>query len=191
MDGKNLQMFLNEGWKDHSSIGTEVAMALQRSGDPGKLVLDAMEGFYPPHLCKGDREFEGEVARRSCILLLEQLMELSPEIKPHVRENAVILAFDWETKLKVESGHELEVLGFLWFLASFRLAYAFDANKLLGVLVFVARHIQNTEIFKALGLEDKIHCFLKKLAGSQQDMQIIRYMYALGLLEEESQKRPR
>ncbi|XP_039056928.1 FRIGIDA-like protein 5 [Hibiscus syriacus] len=90
-DGKNLQMFLNEHWTDQCSIGTEVVMSLQRSADPAKLVLEAMEGFYPPHLCKGDREFEGKVARRS-ILLLEHLMELSPEIDPHVREKAMILA---------------------------------------------------------------------------------------------------
>ncbi|XP_039042453.1 truncated FRIGIDA-like protein 1 [Hibiscus syriacus] len=191
-DGKNLQMFLNEHWKDHGSIVTEVVMSLQRSADPAKLVLEAMEGFYPLHLCKGDREFEGKVARRSCILLLEHLMELSPKIEPHIREKAMILSFDWETKMKVESGHELEVLGFLWLLASFRLAHTFDANKLLDALVFVARHIHNTEIFKALGLEDKIHCkFLKKLARSEQHMQIIRYIYALGLAEEESHKHPR
>ncbi|KAG8478907.1 hypothetical protein CXB51_028759 [Gossypium anomalum] len=109
MDGKDLQMFLNGRWKEHGLIGNEVAMALKLSGDPAKLVLDAMEGFYPPHLSKGDIDFEGDVARRSCILLLEQLMKLSPEIKPNVRKEAVKLAFDWITKMRVESGHELEV----------------------------------------------------------------------------------
>ncbi|KAL4388496.1 hypothetical protein GQ457_09G021040 [Hibiscus cannabinus] len=159
MDGKDLQMFLNEHWKQHGSIGTEVSMALQLSADPAKLVLDAMEGFYPPHLTKGDRKFEGKASRRSCILLLEKLMELSPEIKPHVRDKAMKLAFDWVTKMRIESGHELEVLGFLWLLASFQLADAFDADELLKFSVFVAQHIENTKIFKALGLGDKITRF--------------------------------
>ncbi|KAK8670950.1 hypothetical protein V6N13_037562 [Hibiscus sabdariffa] len=159
MDGKDLQMFLNEHWKQHGSIGTEVSMALQLSADPAKLVLDAMEGFYPPHLTKGDRKFEGKAARRSCILLLEKLMELSPEIKPHVKDKAMKLAFDWVTKMRIESGHELEVLGFLWLLASFQLAYAFDADELLNFSVFVAQLIENTKIFKALGLGDKITRF--------------------------------
>lgn len=36
----------------------EVAAALRLSSDPAKLVLDAMEGFYPLHLKKGDAEFD-------------------------------------------------------------------------------------------------------------------------------------
>ncbi|MBA0832854.1 hypothetical protein Goarm_017213, partial [Gossypium armourianum] len=184
MDGKDLQMFLNERWKEHGSIGNEIAMALKLSGDPAKLVLDAMEGFYPPHLSKGDIDFEGDVARRSCILLLEQLMKLSPEIKPNVRKEAVKLAFDWITKLRVESGHELEVLGFLWLLASFQLGDAFDADELVNFLVFVAQHIQTPELFKVLGLGDKITGFIRTLVEKKQHMEAIRFIYAFDQVNE-------
>ncbi|MBA0654068.1 hypothetical protein Goklo_021144, partial [Gossypium klotzschianum] len=184
MDGKDLQMFLNGRWKEHGSIGNEIAMALKLSGDPAKLVLDAMEGFYPPHLSKGDRDFEGDVARRSCILLLEQLMKLSPEIKPNVRKEAVKLAFDWITKLRVESGHELEVLGFLWLLASFQLGDAFDTDELVNFLVFVAQHIQTPELFKVLGLGDKITGFIRTLVEKKQHMEAIRFIYAFEQVNE-------
>ncbi|KAH1083183.1 hypothetical protein J1N35_022944 [Gossypium stocksii] len=184
MDGKDLQMFLNGRWKEHGSIGTEVAMALQLSGDPAKLVLDAMEGFYPPHLSKGDREFEGDVARRSCILLLEELMKLSPEIKPDVRKEAMKLAFDWITKMRVEPGHELEVLGFLRLLASFQLADAFDADELVNFLVFAAQHIRTPELFKVLGLGDKIKGFIRKLVEKKQHMEAIRFIYAFEQVNE-------
>ncbi|XP_040960253.1 uncharacterized protein [Gossypium hirsutum] len=184
MDGKDLQMFLNGRWKEHGSIGTEVAMALQLSGDPAKLVLDAMEGFYPPHLSKGDREFEGDVARRSCILLLEQLMKLSPEIKPNVKKEAMKLAFDWITKMRVEPGHELEVLGFLRLLASFQLADAFDADELVNFLVFAAQHIHAPELFKVLGLGDKIKGFIRKLVEKKQHMEAIRFIYAFEQVNE-------
>ncbi|XP_052877302.1 LOW QUALITY PROTEIN: uncharacterized protein LOC128283929 [Gossypium arboreum] len=194
MDGKDLQMFLNGRWKEHGLIGNEVAMALKLSGDPAKLVLDAMEGFYPPHLSKGDIDFEGDVARRSCILLLEQLMKLSPEIKPNVRKEAVKLAFDWITKMKVESGHELEVLGFLWLLASFQLGDAFDADELVNFLVFVAQHIQTPELFKVLGLGDKItgvatwmaylSGFIRTLVEKKQHMEAIRFIYAFEQVNE-------
>ncbi|KAK8712926.1 hypothetical protein V6N13_148154 [Hibiscus sabdariffa] len=184
MDGKDLQMFLNECRKEHGSIGTEVAMALQLAADPAKLVLDAMEGFYPPHLSKGDKEFEGDVARRSCILLLEQLMKLSPEVKPHVKNEAMKLAFSWITKMRVESGHELEVLGFLRLLASFQLAGAFDAAELVNFLVFVAQHIQTPELFKVLGLGDKITGFIRKLVEKRQHMEAIRFIYAFEQVNE-------
>ncbi|KAK8504561.1 hypothetical protein V6N13_064023 [Hibiscus sabdariffa] len=184
MDGKDLQMFLNERWKEHDSIRTEVAMALLLAADPAKLVLDAMQGFYPPHLRKGDREFEGNVARRSCILLLEQLMEISPEVKPRVRDEAMKLAFDWITKMRVESGHELEVFGFLRLLASFQLAGAFDADELVNFLVFVAQHIQTPELFKALHLGDKIPGFIRKLVEKKQHMEAIRFIYAFEQVKE-------
>ncbi|KAH1083188.1 hypothetical protein J1N35_022949 [Gossypium stocksii] len=184
MDGKDLQMFLNGRWKEHGSIGNEIAMALKLSGDPAKLVLDAMEGFYPPHLSKGDIDFEGDVARRSCILLLEQLMKLSAEIKPNVRKEAVKLAFDWITKMRVESGHELEVLGFLWLLASFQLGDAFDADELVNFLVFVAQHIQTPELFKVLGLGDKITGFIRTLVEKKQHMEAIRFIYAFEQVNE-------
>ncbi|KAK8634197.1 hypothetical protein V6N13_015025 [Hibiscus sabdariffa] len=184
MDGKDLQMFLNERWKEHDSIHTEVAMALLLAADPAKLVLDAMQGFYPPHLRKGDREFEGNVARRSCILLLEQLMKISPEVKPCVRDEAMKLAFDWITKMRVESGHELEVLGFLRLLASFQLAGAFDADELVNFLVFVAQHIQTPELFKALRLGDKIPGFIRKLVEKKQHMEAIRFIYAFEQVKE-------
>ena len=58
MGGKSLQIFLNERWKEHDLMRDEVAAALRLSSDPAKLVLDAMEGFYPPHLKKGDTEFD-------------------------------------------------------------------------------------------------------------------------------------
>jgi hypothetical protein len=38
------------------------------------------------HLKKGDLEFEASVVIRSCILLLEQLMKISPEIRPRQKK---------------------------------------------------------------------------------------------------------
>ncbi|XP_039062431.1 FRIGIDA-like protein 3 [Hibiscus syriacus] len=184
LERKNLALALHPQVKNESAalerswlIGTEVAMALQLAAEPAKLVLDAMEGFYPPHLSKGDGEFEGNVARRSCILLLEQLMKISPAVKPRVRKEAMKLAFDWITKMRVESGHELEVLGFLRLLAPFQLAGAFDADELVNFLVFVAQHIQTPELFRALGLGDKI-------TGKKQHMEAIRFIYAFEQVNE-------
>ncbi|KAK8712950.1 hypothetical protein V6N13_148178 [Hibiscus sabdariffa] len=54
-----------------------------------------------------------------------------------------------------ESGHELEVLGFLILLASFQLVGAFDTDELVNFLEFFAQHIQTPELFKVLGLGDK------------------------------------
>ncbi|GMP40580.1 hypothetical protein CsSME_00010963 [Camellia sinensis var. sinensis] len=156
MDGRNLQMFLNERSKDHESMVFEVCRALQLSLDPAKLVLDAMEGFYPPHLKKGDVEFEEGVVRRSCILLLEQLMKISPQIQPHVKEEALKLAREWKVKMIAVPSNSLEVLGFLHLLASYKLAFGFDTDELLKLFEVVAEHKQAPELCWVLGLADKV-----------------------------------
>ncbi|KAF5740566.1 putative Protein FRIGIDA [Tripterygium wilfordii] len=156
MDGKALQIFLNERWKEHDVMRSEVFVALQMSSNPAKLVLDAMQGFYPPHLKKEGKEFEGNVVMQSCILLLEQLMEISPPIRPNLREEAMQLAFDWITKMRVDVEHSSQVLGFLLLLTSYGLASAFDSDELLSYMEIVSQHSQAPELLRVLGLTDKI-----------------------------------
>jgi hypothetical protein len=153
MDGKALQIFLNKSRKYDEKIKNEVLTALGLSSDPAKLVLDAMEGFYPPRISKGDVVYNGIVVKKSCKLLLEQLMALSPPIKPHVREAARELAFDWRTKMKKD--RYLEVLGFFRLLACYGLASVFDACELFNDLVTVAQERQTPEFLRVLGLVDE------------------------------------
>lgn len=154
MDGRNLQLFLNENADNHGRMGNEVFAALRMSADPAKLVLDAMEGFYPPHLKNGVVEFEGAVVRRSCVLLLEQLTRVGPPIRPQVREEAARLAHEWKAKMGVEVGDSLEVLGFLWLLGAYRLTSDFDKNEILKHFENVVQHRQANELARALGLTD-------------------------------------
>ena len=90
-DGRGLQEFMNEHLKRIDAVGTGLSALLKESSDPGKLVLDAMQGFYPENR---ELDFELRVRRRSCILLLEELGRMSAEIVPQVREEAIKLAAD-------------------------------------------------------------------------------------------------
>lgn len=156
MDGKSLQMFLNDHCEDHDLMRNTVLNALRLSSDPAKLVLDAMQGFYPPNLKKGDLDFEEAVVRRSCIVLLEQLKSISPEIRPDITKEATRLARDWMKKMKVDAKHSLEVFRFLQLLATYGLASVFDTDELLTCLGTVAQHTQAPELFRILGLTEKI-----------------------------------
>ncbi|KAA8536930.1 hypothetical protein F0562_029408 [Nyssa sinensis] len=181
MDGKSLQLFLNERSKEHDTMADEVSNALRLSLDPAKLVLDAMEGFYPPHLKKGNLEFEGSVIRRSCILLLEQLMRISPQIQPHVKEEALKIAGEWKAKMIV--GNSLEVLGFLLLLASYGLVPAFDAEKIINLFEIVAQCKQSAELCRALGLTDKIPDLIQKFIRMKQHLVAIRFIFAFELVD--------
>ncbi|KAJ6397639.1 hypothetical protein OIU77_018619 [Salix suchowensis] len=182
MDGKALQIFLNKGCKDDEKMKNEVSIALRLSSDPAKLVLDAMEGFYPPHLREGDVEFKEVVVKRSCNLLLEQLMKISPTIKPHVRKEATKLAFLWMTKMTLDNQHCLDVLGFFFLLASYGLASAFDSDELISRLVIIARNRQTPEFLRVLELGDKIPGFIQNLILKKQPMEAIRFIFAFEMV---------
>lgn len=152
MDGRNLQLFLNKNASNHGKMGNEVFAALRMSADPAKLVLDAMEGFYPPHLKNGAVEFEGATVRRSCVLLLEQLTRVGPPVTPQVKEDAAKLAHEWKAKMGEEVGDSLELLGFLWLLGVYGLSHYFDKNDIMKLFQNVVQHRQANELARALGL---------------------------------------
>ncbi|CAI0432264.1 unnamed protein product [Linum tenue] len=163
MNGIDLQIFLNERHKDLDTLKVEVQNALKLLSDPAKLVLDAMQGFYPPHLKKGDIEFEVDVVRKSCIMLLEQLANMSTEIKPTTRNEAMSLALDWMTKMKPDVDHFLEVLAFLQLLAAYRLASAFDVDELVIQFGVIAHYSQVRVLLQNLGFAEKMSGVIRKL----------------------------
>ncbi|XP_015074816.1 FRIGIDA-like protein 1 isoform X2 [Solanum pennellii] len=103
MGGKNLQCFLNNHWKEQGLLRTAISRALKMSPDSGMLVLEALEGFYPPEPPSEEILLDLSIIRKSCILLLEQLMILSPKLKPEAILEARKLAFDWKAKMKAET----------------------------------------------------------------------------------------
>uniref|UniRef100_A0A5B6YX63 FRIGIDA-like protein n=1 Tax=Davidia involucrata TaxID=16924 RepID=A0A5B6YX63_DAVIN len=182
MDGKSLQLFLNEHSDKHESMRDEVFAALKMSSDPAKLVLDAMQGFYPPYLKKGDTELEVSVIRRSCSLLLGQLMRVSPQIKPHVKEEAMKLAVGWKAKLEVGNENSLEVLGFLQVVATYGLVSAFDGDDLFKLFETIAKHREAPELFRELGFTDKVPDFIQILVKRSQNLAAVRFIYAFELV---------
>ncbi|XP_049351769.1 FRIGIDA-like protein 5 isoform X2 [Solanum verrucosum] len=183
MDGKSLLIFLNEHEKELDLMSDDVFEALQMSPDPAKLVLDAMEGFYPPHLRKGETEIEGSVARRSCILLLEQLIRVSPEIQGSTRETARCIARDWKVKIKATEGNQDEILVFLYLLTAYKLVSFFDADELMILLEIVAKHDKFAELCRSLGMKQNLPCFVQNLLTKQQHLEAIRYVYAFELVD--------
>lgn len=156
MDGKNLQLFLNEHLEEHEWIHKEIYDVLETSSDSGKLVLDAIQGFYPLHSKKGGIDIEASVTRRSCIFLLEILMRLSERIKPQVKPAAMKLAVDWKTKAVVDRKNTVAVLSFLLLVGTYGLAPAFDTDELRDLFQTVAENRLGPQLSQALGLSERV-----------------------------------
>ena len=158
MDGSALQTFLNGRVNDHEILRDEIIAGLRLSSDPAKLVLDAILGFYPDELKNGDVGFDLVVVRKSCILLLEQLIKMKPHIKPRVRDRALRVAIQWKGKMKIgDIDHCLEVVGFLQLVATYGLTCSFDKDELLLLFEGCTCHDQAPELCRSLGLTDDIH----------------------------------
>lgn len=154
--GANLLHVLNElvsGKEMHDKI----LLVLQMSPDPAKVVLDMMEGGFLSHWMREEQDFKGNVMK-AYIFLFEQLMKLSPQCEPCVKENAMKLAFDWKVKIQAVTGNSLEMLCFLQFLAVYELISSFTEGSILMFLDKISQHKEAAELFPTL-------CFAKKVPG--------------------------
>ena len=73
-----------------------------------------------------------------------------------MKQEAMRLAMEWRVKMRVDTQHSLEVLGFLQLLASYGLASAFDADELILYLEKVAEHEQLPGLCQILGFDNKV-----------------------------------
>ncbi|KAK4418400.1 hypothetical protein Salat_2252800 [Sesamum alatum] len=164
VDAKSLEMVINNTGKDLELIGDEIFKLLLHSSDPAKLVLDAVEEFYTPHLGEGDMDFN----MRRAGLLLDQLTKTSPKIQPCVREAAIKLATKWKSKMRTTAKNSLEVWGFLQFVAAYNLSSCFPKDELLSFVKTAVQHIQTPELCRILGLTESIHGLIQNLIKEKQ-----------------------
>ncbi|KAL5700202.1 hypothetical protein ACHQM5_025679 [Ranunculus cassubicifolius] len=182
MDGAGLRSFIMDHRKDLPTSCEDATFALGFAPDPAKLVLDALEGFYPLR-SKRDRAGELGAIRRTCVLLLEGLTIINPEIKSSVKKSAKKLAVDWNHKVSTDSDDQLEALVFLQLLGTYGLAAEFDVDELLDLLVSIARRRQAVDLFKGLGFQDKISDFIQRLCSKGRQIDAVKFIYAFEVVD--------
>ncbi|CAA6657273.1 unnamed protein product [Spirodela intermedia] len=158
MDGKGLLQFINQNRKDLLNIRKELNRAIRAAPDPAKLVIDAVEGFYPAKV-SGEGPSEGELHanRRTCTLLLERLHVISREIKPLTRQKATKLGKEWKKKMSQDGGQNyVEALAFLQLLVSYNIMSEFEADELFNLLIPMAKRKQTIALCRDLGLSEKM-----------------------------------
>lgn len=121
------------------------------------MVLNAMEGFYSESAENmGDKDPEVSSVRRSCVLLLEVLTGISPNVGLEVRERAKKLALEWKGKVSTDGENQFEALGLLHLVTAYGVVSEFNMDELVDHLVIIARYRQATELCRRIGLGDKI-----------------------------------
>ncbi|KAI3969429.1 hypothetical protein MKX01_019990 [Papaver californicum] len=181
MNGIGLRAYIMSNRKDVTAIRNEVGVALKLAPDPARLVLDSMVGFFIPN-SKGDKDEELAATRRTCIVLLEKLYDISSQIKPHIKEKAMQLAIEWKGKLSKGEDNPLEPLGFLQLLATYHLVSSFDANELIDLAVSIAKRKQAIGLCRSLGFRDRIPDLIRKLIEKGRHLEGVKFAYAFELV---------
>lgn len=183
MDARGLRSFLSEKRKDFSAIWNELTPALRVAPDPAKLVLDVVEGFYPP-ISKGERDGETQMIRRTCINLLERVQAIAPDIKPTVRVQAKKLAMEWKGKMAYSRGENgVGALDLLQLIISYSLVSEFKVDEILDLLVIVCRKKQAVDICKSLGLTERVPDLIRKLNSRGRQLDSVKFAHAFNLVD--------
>jgi hypothetical protein len=153
IDGTSLQLDTREKTDALESLCNDILVYLLESSDPSRVVLDMIQNPVVPLCKKGDNA----VIIDDChIYLLEQLMRISPNIEPCVREEALKLALDLKAYMKENTENLLTVLGFLLLLSIYGLLSSFNEDEVMELFSFVAQHKIAIELFRTLGFANKV-----------------------------------
>lgn len=161
-DGRNLQLLSNQQTNASELMDRDILVDFQTS-DPAKLVLDILQNPIVPQSQKGEKS---AIIVGSHIIRLEWLKSISPDIKPHVREEAMKLALELKAEMRASTENSLEVLGFLMLLSIYGLVSFFKEDEILRLFEIAAHHKEAVELFGTLGFADKIsgmffeNCFI-------------------------------
>jgi len=156
--GTSLQLYTSEKTVGVESLYTGILVDLLESSDPSRLVLDMLQNPIVPLSKKGDNVV---IIADYQIRLLEQLMKISPNIEPSVRDEALKLALDMKANMKDNNKNSLVVLGFLLLLSNYGLVTSFDEDEILELFAFVTQHKIAVELFGTLGFANKVSGMLK------------------------------
>ncbi|KAL5566204.1 hypothetical protein UlMin_029368 [Ulmus minor] len=181
MDGKGLRLFLYEHIDVHDSMCDEVRDALSHAPDPAKLVLDAIPCYLRVHP-EFDKRLLLSKVRKICIILLEQLIAISPPISPHVEEEALKMADEWRANLGEKFHRPVVVYGFLLFVAAYGLTSNYHADELLDHFGTANQYKASPELCQVLGLADKVEVLIRTLIQKTMLLEAIDNIYAYKLV---------
>ncbi|KAE8700063.1 putative Aspartic proteinase nepenthesin-1 precursor [Hibiscus syriacus] len=199
MDARGLRNFITENLKFLNDICRELPLALESASEPARLVLNSLEGFYPPDettqtVDKTDASLQG--MRKSCLVLLEAMAiffsKTDPDdthlLNPEIKLLAKAIADEWRPKLSnAGSGaaidNSVEAEAFLQLLATFKIASEFEKEQLCKLVFVVAHSLQAPELCRSVGLTLKMPGLVELLINSGRQVDAVRFIHSFQLTE--------
>ncbi|CAN1135884.1 FRIGIDA-like protein 2 [Linum perenne] len=183
LDGKGLRDYISDNAKQRVAIRAELTSAMKVSSDPGSMVLDAMEGFYPANSSSSMDQQELYRHRKSCLDMLEVLVNIKPNVSDEVRERAKQLALEWKGKVSLAADTPSEALAFLNVVVAFGLRDQVDVSDLVSFFVVIAKFKQAMSLCRDIGLGENIAVLVQKLIESGKQLLAVKFIFEFGLTD--------
>ncbi|XP_010547174.1 PREDICTED: FRIGIDA-like protein 3 [Tarenaya hassleriana] len=200
MDSVGLHKFVSDNRKNLAVLKEEIPFAFKAAANPASLVLDSLTGFYPVETKNSDGKKGSNLLgiRRTCIMLMECLSILLSGLDPtslatvlsgDIKERAKTIADGWRPMLKTldvedSNGNSLEAHAFLQLLAAFGIASEFKEEELSKLVPMVSRRRQAAELFRSLGLSEKMPGVVEVLINSGRQIDAVNLAFAFELTEQ-------
>ncbi|KAJ0963452.1 hypothetical protein J5N97_028574 [Dioscorea zingiberensis] len=199
MDTKGLVKYISEKRKNLATLREELPPALKCAAEPARMVLDALEGFYPPdqptsHGNENDTALQG--LRRSCLLLMESAVPFLTATEPgdhhplssEIKQQAKAIADQWKPKMAgidmdASNGSTLEAQAFLQLLATFCIASEFDEDELCKIIFTVSRRRQTPDLCRSIGLTHKMPGLVETFVSKGRLIDAVHFAHAFQLTE--------
>ena len=153
IDERSLMLLPCEQTEELELSDDDILGNLQGFSDPSKVVLEIIQNPIIKKCKMGD---DAVIIEDSHIHLLNELRRISPDIRPHVKEEAMKLALDLKANISQNTENSAAVLGFLLLLSIYGLVPSFDEEEVLKLFGLVSQHNLAVELFGAMGFADKI-----------------------------------
>ncbi|XP_023765040.1 FRIGIDA-like protein 3 [Lactuca sativa] len=200
MDAKGLVSLFMENRKNISVLREELSHVLKSTKEPGRLVLDTLEGFYADDTTTAAAAASGggsQGMRQSCIAIMESLSamlaggEMGADVLLglEIKQEAKAMANEWRGKLVINDndddndGKSLEVEGFLQLVATFRVASEFDEDELCKFVFAVCERREAPSLCRALGLAHKMPGVIEELISSGKLISAVHFVHGFELAD--------
>lgn len=202
MDAKGLHKYISDNRKNLASLREEIPVALRSAANPFSLVLDSLKDFYSGEILGMDGKKDANLLglRRTCLMLMESLSQLSTDagsfslsddkmLTLDIKEQAKVIANEWKPKLDgvdidASSGNSLEVHAFLQLLATFQVSSEFDREQICKLIPAVSRRRQTADLCRLLGVSAEMPGVIESLVNSGRQIEGVNLAYAFELTDQ-------
>ncbi|RDX61989.1 FRIGIDA-like protein 1, partial [Mucuna pruriens] len=181
MDGVGLRNYVNDHFQDRARVQAELPGAFQHAPDPGKMVLEALEGFHGEGSELKDSDLRK--MRKTCIVLLKQFRVSALSVSAEASVRALKLALEWKERLVGSDDNVFGALGFLHLVSAFGLLSEFSLDELVDFLVAAPTNEEFPELCRAVGLTERVPDIVQKLIDKDKHISAVKYILEFNLAD--------